>query len=380
MVFSDVGLHSTGSRMVSERSSLWRKGRASGLSAEVVAAVDVNTTANEVYKHNFPDVHLWPKTIEVRYLHSSFPAAFYCRRLCRSPPHHSIGLQGDVSDKRTQSFLHILDVLPSNIEELTGLRSPRGLRMMEAPMCYEFLTLQNRLHVKKLGIPNSRLRYFLIAKAEPEEFSFKTTEQVLEVIPCPDVVSPAKQGDPPTVSDEPGRQSHEGKSILFKMETAEHLARKQSQDSDASVQRLQGFLEEDGIDGTQYLLPPKVLLRYAMLMDIVTPVCRRSGCFTKGLRSKVKQKVTKEMYKRESEGLGMAAVFKSLDSLSDEEKVRQLLQLRLRYFTPREIANLHGFPAHFCFPQKTTLKQRYRLLGNSLNVRLVGRLLQLMAE
>uniref|UniRef100_A0A8C4RUF0 tRNA aspartic acid methyltransferase 1 n=1 Tax=Erpetoichthys calabaricus TaxID=27687 RepID=A0A8C4RUF0_ERPCA len=39
---------------------------ASGLSAEVVAAVDVNTTANEVYKHNFPDVYLWPKTIEVR--------------------------------------------------------------------------------------------------------------------------------------------------------------------------------------------------------------------------------------------------------------------------------------------------------------------------
>uniref|UniRef100_A0A8C9FS99 Uncharacterized protein n=1 Tax=Pavo cristatus TaxID=9049 RepID=A0A8C9FS99_PAVCR len=32
--------------------------------AEVVAAVDVNTLANEVYKHNFPSTPLWAKTIE----------------------------------------------------------------------------------------------------------------------------------------------------------------------------------------------------------------------------------------------------------------------------------------------------------------------------
>ncbi|XP_039610207.1 tRNA (cytosine(38)-C(5))-methyltransferase [Polypterus senegalus] len=297
-----------------------------------------------------------------------------------------IGLQGDVSDKRTQSFLHILDVLPrlNKLPKYILLENVKGFEsscarnaLVETLKRCSYRYQEFLLSPTCLGIPNSRLRYFLIAKAEPEEFSFKTTEQVLEVIPCPDVVSPAKQGDPPTVSDEPGRQSHEGKSILFKMETAEHLARKQSQDSDASVQRLQGFLEEDGIDGTQYLLPPKVLLRYAMLMDIVTPVCRRSGCFTKGYGHYVEGTGS---VLQSSLDVEMAAVFKSLDSLSDEEKVRQLLQLRLRYFTPREIANLHGFPAHFCFPQKTTLKQRYRLLGNSLNVRLVGRLLQLMAE
>uniref|UniRef100_A0A8D0ENR3 tRNA aspartic acid methyltransferase 1 n=1 Tax=Strix occidentalis caurina TaxID=311401 RepID=A0A8D0ENR3_STROC len=36
-------------------------------SAEVVAAVDVNTLANEVYKHNFPSTLLWAKTIEKIY-------------------------------------------------------------------------------------------------------------------------------------------------------------------------------------------------------------------------------------------------------------------------------------------------------------------------
>ena len=37
----------------------------SGVAAKVVAAVDVNTTANEIYKHNFPNTPLLPKTIEV---------------------------------------------------------------------------------------------------------------------------------------------------------------------------------------------------------------------------------------------------------------------------------------------------------------------------
>lgn len=31
----------------------------------MVAAIDVNTVANEVYKHNFPHTHLLSKTIEV---------------------------------------------------------------------------------------------------------------------------------------------------------------------------------------------------------------------------------------------------------------------------------------------------------------------------
>lgn len=36
-----------------------------------------------------------------------------------------------------------------------------------------------------------------------------------------------------------------------------------------------------------------------------------------------------------------------MESLSDEEKLAKLSTLKLRYFTPREIANLHGFPAEF---------------------------------
>lgn len=35
------------------------------MSHQVVAAVDINTTANNVYRHNFPNTALLNKTIEV---------------------------------------------------------------------------------------------------------------------------------------------------------------------------------------------------------------------------------------------------------------------------------------------------------------------------
>lgn len=46
--------------------------------------------------------------------------------------------------------------------------------------------------------------------------------------------------------------------------------------------------------------------------------------------------------------LQVERVFLSLEQCSEEEKVQKLLQLKLRYFTPREVANLMGFPPTFC--------------------------------
>lgn len=40
-------------------------------------------------------------------------------------------------------------------------------------------------------------------------------------------------------------------------------------------------------------------------------------------------------------------IYKSLTNLSQEEKITKLLMLKLRYFTPKEIASLLGFPPEF---------------------------------
>lgn len=69
-------------------------------------------------------------------------------------------------------------------------------------------------------------------------------------------------------------------------------------------------------------------------------------------------------------------IFRRYQDLSDDKQKADLLSiLKLRYFTPREVANLHGFPNDFCLPSSLSLKQQYRLLGNSLNVLVVSELL-----
>lgn len=52
-----------------------------------------------------------------------------------------------------------------------------------------------------------------------------------------------------------------------------------------------------------------------------------------------------------------------------------LLKLKMRYFSPREIANLMNFPESMKFPTEISTKQYFKLLGNSLNVLVVSELL-----
>ena len=62
---------------------------------------------------------------------------------------------------------------------------------------------------------------------------------------------------------------------------------------------------------------------------------------------------------------------------TDDEILDRLV---LRYFTPREVANLHSFPQSFGFPDQVTKKQRYSLLGNSLSVAVVTHLLEYLFD
>ncbi|KAB0347311.1 hypothetical protein FD754_012168, partial [Muntiacus muntjak] len=238
-----------------------------------------------------------------------------------------------------------------------------------------------------LGIPNSRLRYFLIAKLQPEPFPFQAPGQVLMEFPKTESEHPPKYAVnaekkteekkiEPNISFDSSTQCSGKEAILFKLETAGEIDRKQQQDSNLSVRMLKDFLEDD-IDKHSFFLPPKSLLRYALLLDIVKPTSRRSTCFTKG-------------YGRYIEGTGSVLqttedvqienIYKSLTGLSQEEKIMRLSMLQLRFFTPKEIANLLGFPPEFGFPEMTTVKQRYRLLGNSLNVHVVATLIKILCD
>lgn len=83
----------------------------------------------------------------------------------------------------------------------------------------------------------------------------------------------------------------------------------------------------------------------------------------------------------EAEALKAKAQTDTLD-LDDENNAKALALLRtlgLRYFTENEVAHLMGFPiteGKFSFPATTSLKQRYRVLGNSINVKVVSQLVR----
>uniref|UniRef100_A0AAX7VWE8 tRNA aspartic acid methyltransferase 1 n=1 Tax=Astatotilapia calliptera TaxID=8154 RepID=A0AAX7VWE8_ASTCA len=326
----------------------------SGIPAQVVTAIDINTTANQVYKHNFPDTPLWNKTIEGITLDEFNKLSF--DMILMSPPCQPftrIGLQGDVTDPRTKSFLYVLDLLPRLqrlprfilLENVKGFEtsSARARLVKTLTECgYTFQEIM--ISPISVGIPNSRLRYFLIAKISTEDLNTQAPSKILDFFPHlaesdssehPTFLSPACQG---------ASQPEEGTDVLFKLETTAEAQRKIRQNSNLSVKQIKEFLEPQmEVNMEPYLLPPKTLLRYGLVLDIVQPTCRRSVCFTKG-------------YGRYVQGTGsvlqccmetkIESVFMGLDQCSEEEKLQRLLKLKLRYFSPREVANLMGFPQH----------------------------------
>lgn len=112
-----------------------------------------------------------------------------------------------------------------------------------------------------------------------------------------------------------------------------------------------------------------------MIIDIANPNETRSTTFTKAYGS------------RYIIGTGSFLQTKRLDLQFEPDDQATLLTLGLRYFTPMEIALLHAFPVidptktlrvkhGFEFLPEITTAQQYRLLGNSLNVRVVALLLK----
>ncbi|KAK7881362.1 hypothetical protein WMY93_029771 [Mugilogobius chulae] len=346
-----------------------------GVPAQVVAAVDINTTANHIYQHNFPCTALWSKSIEGIPLEDFNKLSIDV--ILMSPPCQPftrLGLKRDVVDQRTKSFLYVLDLLPK-------LSPPPRYILLENVKGFEESCARNQL-VKTLsengydfkemlvsptsvGVPNSRLRYFLLAQRS--HFRADTQTQICQTFP----------GSVQNVHEQSAVCDHTPQdSVLYKLETPEQIQRKQEQNRDQSVRHIRDFLDSNpDLDLDQYLLPPKTLLRYANILDIVRPGCRRSTCFTKGYGRYVEGTGSVLQSSSEAE---MEAVFRGLEQLSEDQKLKRLQTLGLRYFTPREVANLMGFPHTFEFPEDVPVKQRYRVLGNSLNVLVVSKLLQIL--
>ncbi|KAH6926266.1 hypothetical protein HPB50_016053 [Hyalomma asiaticum] len=147
----------------------------------VVAAVDVNTTANSVYAFNFPDTRL----------------------------------------------------LQRNVLKESGYHVHRYL-----------------LSPTQFGIPNSRLRFYCLAKLHPAQFRDCCQKEN-------GVCTGMCQEQPPPGSPESGPP--QSLSAFLSLNSEQYLG-----------------------DEASYLLPDKILSRFSLLLDIVQPASTNTCCFTKG--------------------------------------------------------------------------------------------------
>ena len=367
------------------------------------------------------------------------------------------GLKGDSSDHRTDSFFHLMSLLPQMerkpkylfLENVKGFEESktRGQFVEVLERCgmeyREFL-----LSPAQFGIPNSRLRYYLCAKLKSESgFVIPPSPTWKPITDLTDVLDSAllmKETLVQSTTHQPyteTKPSH--KDVCHSAECSPLLL----------SHFCQNLSEKEA---ETYLLPLKTVAKYISAMDVVTMADNHSCCFTKAyghyivgtgsiLQQNMEasletcyseyQKVLKEArmlkhaHSKVSPGeartdslllLPCCSLEDGRKSISDstsyipesredtlvmgegmlneqedipysKEEDSSLLQddgvmhkaaaslapLQLRYFTEREIANLHCYPQDFTFPADLSFRQRCKAMGNGLNVKVVATLMKL---
>lgn len=397
-----------------------------GTRVEVVASFDINTNANKVYEHNFPHCPHFNRN-----LCGLTPQELDCLKadvFVLSPPCQPFtrqGLRRDNTDRRTDSFFHLLLILkelvkpPSYIliENVQGFESSNTrehcVKVVEEVgyLYQEFLVTP-----MQFGIPNSRLRYYLLAKKHPLRFSLKFKElckdprsirelvevsfqvrdseclqtssvtRAKEMEDCLEVYSTALSSPVPPTQTHPQPSAISLEPVCTSTSfTALPASFKPKNEASCytspphiETQTLVCYLQDlSQAELIHYLVPERILTKYATALDIVTSSSTRSCCFTKaygnyavGTGSVLQHAVTQDLDKAFEEYIALHR------SGETQKCFKCLLSLKLRYFTPKEVANIMCFPPWFSFPPGLSQRQCYKVIGNSLNVHVVSVLLK----
>jgi len=370
-----------------------------GIRIEEAIAVEVNEQALSVYRHNFGETGLVRRDL------TGLNAAWFERQRCRiwtmSPPCQPYTRQGknrDAEDARAKPLLHIIDVLrevptPPEVLVLENVqnfeRSESCARLLEVLAHRGFEWRGFLLSPRQFGFPNARQRFYLVAKQRGSAFaSVPRPRQDVDAaeasctpwsrLPCPGACCASSQeaeaGGASASSGALWTEEalvSEGRSLEEPMGRCAACGREApvgeprvvgedcgiNQDGDKAelgawcrwpVAEVGSFL--DGDDGSstssragaaqepsQWEVPEQTLCKEsARCFDVVHPGCRHSLCFTKA-------------YGRYIDGTGSVFLMTdrpprppSSEVVGDAFAMREFLGL-LRYFSPREAAQMLGF-------------------------------------
>jgi tRNA (cytosine38-C5)-methyltransferase len=351
---------------------------------ERLASLDHSDLCNRVFEHNFGPCCSKNKTsFSIERLSLQQMEVWAADILVMSPPcqphtrQHS-NQEQDLSDPRSASFLHICDLLeqmkrlPSLLflENVVGFETSNSFtKWLQVLQKRDYHVGHFQLTPTQVGLPSERPRYYCVA----------ILRSVLRTDDSNENPHSSLQKYVAAVNDLPSSKSTESSPTchVWKAVPDLHVLPESSQD-DTTIKPISYFLDKD-VKQTmnELVVPPKVLHNTAAwCFDIVSPKDRRSACFTHSYGRYIKG-TGSILYDVDVEGDGARAkdIPIALPVLQDpatreydRDWMKDLDPTRLRYFSGEELAKLFGFSDKFTFPPKTSLKQQWKLMGNSLNV------------
>lgn len=367
---------------------------ASRVSATVVGAFELNPNANAVYAHNFAP--LKPRGVNIEKLSVKDLDSYRAGMWVMSPPCQPftrLGKRKDCRDSRTGGCLSLLAKIPELahaprvllLENVQGFEvSETRERIVQVLLSCGYQVEEFLLDPRQLGLPNARLRYYLIATKCDSDCMIASGSGA-----GPGTIARIRTDLPPPVQ-RVGRDTV-ASAVEERSTDSVPPCFSAGSPSSADVRPLRNFLEDGVCDSTgeeyfaAYAIPDRVLTKSGGCLDIVFPDSHHTCCFTKAYSQYAKG--TGSVLAMGKVVAWTAAQYKQFcrkdvfgahhaDCLEVPRDPALLRSLRLRYFSPREVANLLGFPASFSFPPEITRKQRYKLLGNSVSVPVLIRLLE----
>eukprot|EP00056_Hartaetosiga_gracilis_P001934 m.48569 g.48569 ORF g.48569 m.48569 type:complete len:446 (-) comp10843_c0_seq2:124-1461(-) len=414
--------------------------------AQVVRAFDINDIANKVYRHNFPSTKVHQKLIESikrdRFASSLQADMYHMSPPCQ--PYTRTGNMKGIKDSRSSSFSYVLDIIETLehppkyllVENVKGFESSNAREPLMKMLQHVGYTFQEFiLSPDQFGIPNSRLRYFLVAVLSPLQLPSKPTGGVIYHIPT---MKGQFNGDyseetcldsflPPYPQQTPG---------VPPIRPWVHCP----------TQPVSNFIAPLTNDRElkMTLVPMKLVCKRGQVLDIVDETSKRTMCFTKAyshfaegtgsvilanpsynlescakLFAEHKQMIHDFKLKQEKQmhqdkpvtttenkiatssstttttstsATSPASTCNPFKKTKDVQvhasKLQQLhafedcplKELKIRWFSVRELLTLHGFGSDYTQPHDVSDKQMRKCIGNGLNTLVVQHLLNYMFQ
>ena len=295
---------------------------------------DINQNCNVTYKYNF---NITPYNISLESFSINDYENFFKNiknphkiLWTLSPPCQPFTRQGNqkgLEDNRSKAFINLMNILENTcylpdyllLENVKNFENSKATEMLiEILNKKNYDYIQFLINSKEFNVPNSRLRYYIIANKNKK---FKNNNKKV-IVENWNEFNNINNKSIPTIKD------YLNYSPLFESELKDFYISKNILSKESSI-----------------------------AMDIVTLNDNSTICFTKN-------------YTKLMKGSGSILLIGD-DNNNDEKKDLISLFGKLRYFTPKEILKFLNFNDNFGFPKEITIKSQYKLLGNSINVKVV---------